>query len=190
LLLSRPDILKEIKAKRLRFDPPIDPACVEQVSIDLGLGNNFTKFKDPPPPFITSVQLDRSIWDSSDLWETMEQDSYTLKPGQFVLAKTLEFVYMPRHLAGLIEGRSGFARLGISIHLTAPKIDPGFEGTIALEIANHGKIPVILRAGKDKLAQLMLLKITKPLKKGESYGSAPSHVFQGQTEPIPRKRRR
>ena len=69
-----------------------------------------------------------------------------------MLAQTLETVCLPNDLARLIEGRSSYARLGIGIHLTAPKIDPGFSGTITLEILNHGSFPVELRAGVDKPA--------------------------------------
>ena len=36
-------------------------------------------------------------------------------------------------MVGLVEGRSSWARVGISIHVTAPKIDPGFDATITLE---------------------------------------------------------
>ena len=56
---------------------------------------------------------------------------------------------MPNNLMGLIEGRSSWARTGISVHLAAPKIDPGFDGSITLEMTNHGKVPVELTAGED-----------------------------------------
>ena len=59
-----------------------------------------------------------------------------------MLAQTLERVVMPNDLMGLVEGRSSWARVGLSVHLTAPKIDPGFDGTITLEIANMGPATV------------------------------------------------
>jgi len=39
-----------------------------------------------------------------------------------VLAQTLERVYIPPDLAGFVEGRSSWARIGVTIHVTAPKI--------------------------------------------------------------------
>ena len=61
----------------------------------------------------------------------------------------LETVTMPNDLMGLVEGRSSLARVGLSVHLTAPKIDPGFGGMIALEIANAGPATVRLESQKD-----------------------------------------
>ena len=77
--------------------------------------------------------------------------------------------------------------MGVSIHVTAPKIDPGFDATITLEMFNFGKIPVELRAGIDKPAQLMLLKVSTPLKQQELYGRGAHDRFQHQDSPIPRK---
>lgn len=135
--------------------------------------------------------MDRSIWDSPaiDLWDRIEADSYVLEPNRFVLAQTLEEVTIPDNLAGLIEGRSGCARLGVSIHLTAPKIDPGFSGHITLEITNHGELPITLRAGQDEIAQLMLLRLTRPMKKSDLYGMRTSDIFQHQSAPIPPRNR-
>jgi len=58
-------------------------------------------------------------------------------------------------LVGLVEGRSSYARVGVTVHVTAPKIDPGFTAPITLEMANFGKVAVELRAGVDIPAQLI-----------------------------------
>ena len=52
-----------------------------------------------------------------------------IEPREFVLARTLEPVRTPNDLMGLVEGRSSWARVGLGVHLTASKIDPGFYGT-------------------------------------------------------------
>jgi deoxycytidine triphosphate deaminase len=75
----------------------------------------------------------------------------------------------------------------VTIHLTAPKIDPGFDGHITLEMANFGVAAVELRAGADKPAQLMLLKLSTPLASGELYGTGERDTFQYQANPVPRK---
>ena len=188
LILSRPDILDHLEHEALSFDPGIPPNRVRQVSIDLLLGRRFTTFKEPPG-YLTSIQMDPSLWVSEDLWEHEEVDSFLLKPGHFVLAQTLEQVCMPNTLMGFVEGRSSFARIGISVHVTAPKIDPGFNGPITLEMANFGKVTVQLRAGRDMPAQLLFAQITTALSDPDLYGADPTDVFQKQTDPIPRKRR-
>jgi dCTP deaminase len=189
LFLSRPDILEYLRSKRLRFEPEIAEDRVPQVSIDLLLGRRFTRFKDKPG-YLPAIQMDPSLWESTDLWEdSLEADLFCLHPGQFVLAQTLERVYIPNDLIGLVEGRSSYARIGITVHVTAPKIAPGFNAHITLEMANFGKMPVNLRAGIDKPAQLLLAKITTPLEESELYGANPTDVFQHQTDVIPRPRK-
>jgi dCTP deaminase len=69
-----------------------------------------------------------------------------LHPGDFVLARTLEHVRLPNDLAADAAGRSSWGRLGLII-ATATRINPGFTGTITLELANIGTIPMVLYVG-------------------------------------------
>jgi dCTP deaminase len=184
MVLSRPEILRYIREQKLRFDPQIDLAGVKQVSVDLRLGRKFTRFKALPEQ-LACIQMDKSIWRSLDIWEHLEDDTYLLTPGGFVLAQTLETIRIPNDLVGFVEGRSSWARIGVSIHINAPKIDPGFEAPITLEMANFGPAPVLLRAGVDQPAQLMLLRIHPPLTDQEIYGSGSEDSFQNQKDPIP-----
>ena len=87
----------------------------------------------------------------------------------------------------LVEGRSSYARVGVTVHVTAPKIDPGFDARITLEMANFGSIPVDLRAEIDRPAQLILLRLSTPLGEDDLYGRGAGDTFQGQTEPIPHR---
>jgi dCTP deaminase len=187
VVLSRPDILSRFESGSLVIEPPVPKERVAQVSIDLLLGRKFTTFK-PAPAYLPAIHIDPSLWSSADLWEFNEADVFRLKPGEFVLAQTLEVVQIPSDLVGMVEGRSSWARVGITIHVTAPKIDPGFHGNITLEMANFGKVPVDLRAGIDQPAQLMLLQLTTPLGDAEAYGAGTADHFQNQTDPIPRRR--
>ena len=184
MVLSKQDILRYINDGQLVIDPHVPPERIKQVSIDLKLGRFFSCFKEPPP-YLPAIHVDPSLWSSSDLWDHFEADTYRLKPGQFVLAQTLEHVRIPADLVGLVEGRSSWARVGVTIHVTAPKIDPGFEGRITLEMANFGRVPVDLRAGVDEPAQLMLLKVSSPLEEPDLYGKNPKDVFQHQMGTIP-----
>lgn len=184
-MLSKPDLRRELEDGRLVIEPQPSSDAMGPVSIDLRLGRRFTRMK-PPPPYIGSVHVDPTIWDAKELWEDVDGESYVLKPGHFVLAQTLETVRMPGHLAGLVEGRSSWARLGITIHVTAPKIDPGFNGTITLEMMNFGSLDVRLRAAIDRPAQLMLFPISTPLGDAERHSSAPNDIFQNQSSPTPK----
>ena len=172
------------------IDPAPSDSRIGQVSIDLRLGRKFTTFKDDGlPDHIPAIRVRSSLFESPDLWVHMERDTFRIEPRGFVLAHTLERVEMPNDLMGLVEGRSGWARAGLSVHLTAPKIDPGFNGTITLEIANMGPATVELVAEEDHPAQLMLIELTDPLGDEDLYGAGESGVFQYQSDPIPRCRR-
>lgn len=135
-----------------------------QVSVDLLLGRKFTVFK-PKPGYLTSIQVDSSLWESADLWEHHEQDKFTLDPGGFVLAQTLVHPARPRRI------RRGTQQLGACGHH-----DPrhGTEDRSGLQRDNHagdGKLrqgPVELWAGVDAPAQLMLFKLSKPIPKANS----------------------
>jgi dCTP deaminase len=67
-----------------------------------------------------------------------------LHPGDLILASTFENVKIPINLLGILQGRSSLGRLGIIVHATASYIDPGFNGTITLELSNLGHLPVRL----------------------------------------------
>lgn len=189
LVLSKPDLLQYLAEGRLVLDPPIDPTHgVQQVSIDLRLGRKFSYFRRDVPAYISGIHVDRSLWGSTDVWEHREQETFRLEPGRFVLAQTLERVRIPNDVVGLVEGRSSYARVGVTVHVTAPKIDPGFDAQITLEMVNFGSIPVDLRAGIDRPAQLILLRLTTPLGEEDLYGRRADDTFQGQEDPIPRPR--
>lgn len=185
MILAKPEILDYLESGKLQIEPSVSQEDIEQVSIDLHIGHQFTLFKEKPA-YISDVRLDASIFGSADLWDRYTDCAeFVLEPGRLVLAQTLEKVTMPNDLAGLIEGRSSYARMGVTIHITAPKIDPGFKGQITLEMANFGGLPIRFRCGVDKPAQLILFQITSPLPDTEVYGSKKTHHFQDQTTPIP-----
>lgn len=188
MVLFKPDLTRYLTEGRLVLDPPIESETrVDQVSIDLRLGRKFSYFRREIPSYISAIHVDPALWSSVDLWEHTEQDVFRLSPGQFVLAQTMERVKIPNDVVGLVEGRSSYARVGVTVHVTAPKIDPGFDAQITLEMANFGSIPVDLRAGIDRPAQLLLLRLTTPLGDEDLYGRSSGDVFQGQTSPIPGK---
>lgn len=72
-----------------------------------------------------------------------------LPPDSFVLGWTAETLHLPitSRVAARIEGKSGLARLGMGIHVTAPTIHSGFEGKLQLEICNHGPFWIELLPG-------------------------------------------
>jgi dCTP deaminase len=62
--------------------------------------------------------------------ELGKKETYTLDPEEFVLAQTYEKLSVPRHLIAMVEGRSLYARAGLSMHQTSPWLQPGWNGQI------------------------------------------------------------
>jgi len=182
-VLSHKDLADRIERGSIVFTPAVPSKSIKQVSVDLRIDRLYTTFKEKP--HIGSIRLTDSLFTDADLWENDTRDIYVLRQGHFVLAQTFEDVSLPNDLMGLVEGRSSLARLGIGIHLTAPKIDPGFRGKITLEMSNNGNVDVELVAGESRVCQLMFLLITKPLTEEEIYGGSPDDVFANQATPVP-----
>lgn len=129
---------------------PFDPALVNPASIDLRLA---------PTILIESVVGVGLV--GLDLSDHTEADPYLLRPGQFILAATAERITMPTHLAGQVQLKSTVARQGLE-HLMAGWIDPGFNGTITLELHNSRQLqPVPIWPGM-RVAQLVLLTMAAP----------------------------
>jgi dCTP deaminase len=157
MILCDTEIRAAIACRQVIIDPPPLPEHYGTSSLDLTLGREFTQWKksmkvpgarltvDPSaanfyPQFAAEYQ-ERAPVD--------ESGAATIEPGGFLLALTEQRVELPREsrIAARVEGRSGLARLGLSIHLTAPTIHSGFKGRITLEMTNDGPVPILLSPG-------------------------------------------
>jgi dCTP deaminase len=141
MLLSRRDIIRRVNKGDIVFTPAV--SAIDQVSVDLRIGRLFTKFVNPA--HAAAIRFSKELFLDPELWTTEEKDSYFLKPNEFILAKTHEFVQLPYDLTGLINGRSSWARIGLGVHLTAPKIDPGFKGRKNSVQLRSGRRPLLFR---------------------------------------------
>ncbi|HSC04788.1 MAG TPA: dCTP deaminase, partial [Solirubrobacteraceae bacterium] len=99
-------------------------------------------------------------------------------PGEFCLGRTLEWVELPDDIVARIEGKSSIGRLGLIVHATAGFCDPGWKGTLTLELNNLTRIPIKLYPGLP-IAQLSFMVLDRPA--ARPYGSPElgSH-YQGQ----------
>jgi dCTP deaminase len=157
--------------------------CPYQTSaVDLTLGDEIAWLNEEMP-----ISLDlrakkfNSLFGANSVRRTLAPDQpHMLHPGQFILAKTREYIELPIRpegpwLAARVEGRSSYARCGMLVHFTAPTIHAGFKGTITLEIMNFGCYSIALYAGAP-ICQLIVEQVDSMPFNKESQ-------FQGQTEP-------
>jgi dCTP deaminase len=101
-----------------------------------------------------------------------------------VLAFTYESITIPNNLIAMVQGRSSYARVGLSMHQTAPWIQPGFSAPILLEIMNNGPLKIELTPKVDRPCQLTFVQLSSALSSDEVYGAKPSDTFQGQRHPF------
>ncbi len=144
------DIKKALASGRIAISPePAEPA-ISGLTVDVRLGDKFRVFNDHSAPYIdlsgpkseVSAQLDKVM---SDEILIGEDESFYLHPGQLALAVTHESVTLPADIVGWLDGRSSLARLGLMVHVTAHRIDPGWSGKIVLEFYNSGRLPLALK---------------------------------------------
>lgn len=194
MVLSRKEILARLEAglkdplglQSLSLSPAVGPNAVDQCSIDLKVAPTFSTFKQSKYIGSFDLRYAKDILNANELWDYHEQDHWDLEPGQFVLAKTLEMVHLPNDLMGLVEGRSSYARFGIGIHVTAPKIDPGYKNRITLELTNHSKATWKIYSGENgiSLAQLILLRLSEPLSEDQIRGALKKELTIAQAAAI------
>lgn len=91
-------------------------------------------------------------------------ENVIVRPGGFLLWQTRETVGTPEsdsELICFIDGRSSSARVGLTVHMTAPTIHAGWWGQITFEIANLGPFEIALAEG-DAISQIVVATISSP----------------------------
>lgn len=135
----------------------------------------FTKSNLQPASY--DVTLDRMLVGDDSVYF-----DYTLKPGEFILANTIEKFNIPPELVARLEGKSTWARRGLIIH-TAGFVDPGFRGQLTLEMTNLSKKPLPLKNGMV-IAQIAFNWLDRPANVPYGTPVLNSH-YQGQEGPTP-----
>jgi len=147
MILSDRDIRNYISLGKIKILPK--PNLEEQLgscSIDFHLGHTFKIFNHSKYPYIDP--RDPSL--SSEIMKEIvvpEGESFIMRPGEFCLATTIENLEITDDLLGRLEGRSSLGRLGIIVHSTAARFDPGWDGKPVMELGNIGVMPVALYPG-------------------------------------------
>ena len=172
---------RDIRAAADRGDiviRPLDPADIQPASVDLHLDRRFRVFRNNRYPYI---DVRHAQPDLTELLEVRDDEPFILHPGEFVLGQTLEWVELPDDLLAHLDGKSSLGRIGLLIHSTAGYVDPGWKGTLTLELSNVANLPIALYFGM-KIGQISFVRMTSPVER--PYGSPElGSKYQGQSEP-------
>lgn len=163
------DIIQKLDDGEITIVPRPSNDLISGITVDLTLGNKFRVFQDHHAPYIdlsgpkeaTQKALESVMGDEIVM---TEDQAFFLHPGELALAITHESITLPNNLVGWLDGRSSLARLGLMVHVTAHRIDPGWSGNIVLEFYNSGKLPLALKPHM-KIGALSFETMTGPAAK-------------------------
>lgn len=159
-ILSDKTIKEYLEEGKIVIDPLKDEQQIQPSSVDMRLGDEFKVFKVIRKPYIDPKD-EENIAEYMESSTVPEGEAFIIHPNEFALATTQEYVKVPDDLVARVEGRSSMGRLGVTMHVTAGYVDPGFEGRITLEISNIGAMPVALYPGQ-RVCQLVFETMTTP----------------------------
>ena len=174
MILAKSELRKAIERRELQFlddqglilpewcnvsmgQLDADPVALQPASVDLTLGNHW--LVPDPNSRSTAWEMPPEFTDTKGPIHYKETTApfFMIPAHGFVLARTRETVSLSPVLFGKVEGRSSVGRLGLVVE-TAGVIDPGFRGTITLEIGNLLPYPVLLHAG-TRICQIVVSRM-------------------------------
>lgn len=191
MILSKGEIAQAIAEGVISVAPPPQDDQYSSTALDLYLGAGFLCWDREKMQNLSNLGIDYSL-DAARVESfsrlakeylmpasTDAEGCHILRPGEFVLGITHEWVAMPleSRIAARVEGRSSLARMGLAVHLTAPTIHAGWDGKIALEMFNVGSWPIKLRPYELKVCQLIFERV------GDLPETDAPTQFQGQASP-------
>jgi dCTP deaminase len=175
-VLSDGTIRRRVADGEIKIDP-WDDAMVQPASVDLRLGHSFRVFHNHRASAIDLKDPPRNLTEQVTI---ADDEPFLIHPGEFVLGRTLEWVELPDDVVARIEGKSSIGRLGLIVHATAGFVDPGWKGTLTLEITNLTRIPIKLWANLP-IAQLSFMTLDRPAERPYGHPELGSH-YHGQVE--------
>ncbi|MBV8698100.1 dCTP deaminase [Bradyrhizobium sp.] len=134
MILTGTEILREHQRKRIRIDP-FDPARATTNSYDITLGQDFIRYQE--------AVIDPRKNNAYEKF-TVGAEGLQMIQGDFVLGHSAETIGSD-HYVPLIHAKSGIARLGLFVHVTADIIDIGSHGHVTFQL--HSTLPIRLYPG-------------------------------------------
>ncbi len=147
MYLNKKKILKLIEEKDLIIRPLLDKSKqVGEISIDLRLGTDFLVSFLGREPFIDVSGHPKSKPIKNFFGSTRRRfgETFLLHPNQTVLCSSLEYIKMPEDVFAVLNMRSSYARLGLTL---ATIVQAGYSGCFSIELTNVNHNPIRLRVG-------------------------------------------
>jgi len=136
---------------------------------DIRCSNEFKIFTN-----INSAIVDPKNFDDNSFVD-VTSDVCIIPPNSFALARTVEYLKIPRDVLTICLGKSTYARCGIIVNVTP--LEPEWEGHVTLEFSNTTPLPAKIYANEG-VAQILFLGADEICE--TSYGDR-AGKYQGQT---------
>ncbi len=159
MALSDKDILKLMKHGEIEITP-FKQEQLGPASVDLTLGKEWEVFKKR----YVGETVDLKKTGFKELVKKIKADKMILNPGEMCLGKTLEKITLSPGIMGVLEGRSRYARIGLTVHVTASLVQPGISNRQVLEIVNLSPFRIILHKGM-RISQISFHRLESPTSK-------------------------
>lgn len=88
-----------------------------------------------------------------------QADVCIIPPNSFCLARTVEYLRIPRDVLTICLGKSTYARCGIIVNVTP--LEPEWEGHVTLEFSNTTPLPAKIYANEG-VAQVIFIESDEP----------------------------
>jgi dCTP deaminase len=116
---------------------------------DIRCSNEFKIFTN-----INSALVDPKNFDESSFVD-YTGDVCIIPPNSFALARTVEYLRIPRNVLTICLGKSTYARCGIIVNVTP--FEPEWEGHVTLEFSNTTPLPAKIYANEG-VAQVIFFE--------------------------------
>ena len=103
---------------------------------------------------INSAIVDPKNFDENSFVD-VKSEVCIIPPNSFALARTVEYIRIPRSTLTICLGKSTYARCGIIVNVTP--LEPEWEGHVTLEFSNTTPLPARIYANEG-VAQMLFLE--------------------------------
>lgn len=140
MILTGAQILNSVESAEIIINP-FSSEHISTNSYDLLLGGRYIRYLDDVLYPDRDNRLEERV---------IPDQGLVLEKGDFILAESVEVIGSDKYVP-MVHGKSGVARKGLFIHITADLVDIGYKGKITLQL--YATQRVMLKKG-IRIAQL------------------------------------
>ena len=148
---------------------------VSSYGYDIRVADEFKIFTN-----VYSAVVDPKNFDPQSMVD-YKGDICVITPNSFALARTIEYMRIPRNVLTICLGKSTYARCGIIVNVTP--FEPEWEGFVTLEISNTTPLPARIYANEG-IAQVLFFEADEPCE--VSYADKKGKYQKQQTIVLPK----